>query len=294
MSKTETLLPEDLDVQVKNESNVILCNISFCEISNETKLLENGETYLERALGFLIIGIIGVVANTFVILVLGSSAKIRQKLINTVIIHQSFVDLLASVGLIGTAHIDGLDPHGLDGTHAEIYCFFLMGKWPLWVMMGISSFNLIFLNIERYISIVHPIYHHTKITRKKVLKLLPVIWIFTLIEISCFDGAENGVCDFGSIEILHIMVTIFLTLHFFLPVMLVLFLYSHMFLRLKGAVNSGSDNTSIKRNDMMEKAKTNIFKTMLFITICYAICYVFNCVYLILVEIGILEHLSGE
>ena len=204
---------------------------------------------------------------------------------------------MASVALIGTAHIDGLDPHGLDGTHAEIYCFFMMGKWPLWVMMGISSFNLIFLNIERYISIVHPIYHHTKITRKKVLKLLPVTWVFTLIEMSCFDasyGADNGVCDFGSIEILHIMVTIFLILHFFLPVMLVLFLYSHMFLRLRGAVNSGSDNTSTKRNDMMEKAKTNIFKTMLFITICYAICYVFNCVYLILVVIGILEHLSGK
>ena len=144
MSPTETLLPEDQDVLVKNESNVdlILCNTSFCETSNETKLFENGETYLERALGFLIIGIIGVVSNTFVILVLGSSAKIIQKLVNTLIIHQSFVDLLASVALIGTAHIDGLDPHGLDGTHVEIYFFFLMGKWPLWVMTGISSFNL--------------------------------------------------------------------------------------------------------------------------------------------------------
>ena len=112
MSQTETLLPEDLDVRLKNESNLVLCNTSFCEISNETKPVENGETYLERASGFLIIGIIGVVANTFVIIILGSSAKIRQKLVNTLIIHQSFVDLLASVALIGTAHIDGLDPHG--------------------------------------------------------------------------------------------------------------------------------------------------------------------------------------
>ena len=87
MSQTETLLTEDLDVHVKNESNVILCNISFCKTSDETKLFENGETYLERSLGFLIIGIIGVVSNTFVIMILGSSAKIRQKLVNTLIIH---------------------------------------------------------------------------------------------------------------------------------------------------------------------------------------------------------------
>ena len=272
----------------------ILCNTSFCE---EVKTVGNGENYLERALGFLVIGIIGVVSNLFVILILGSSAKIRQKLVNTLIIHQSFVDLLASVALIGTAHIDGLDEHGLEGIHAEIYCYFMMGKWPLWVMMSVSSYNLVFLNVERYISIVHPIYHHTKVTRQKVLMFLPVIWVFTLAEQSCFDasyGVKNGVCDFRSQEILHINVIIYLILQFFLPVMLVLFLYCHMFLRLRSAINPGSDNTSSNRNDVMEKAKKNIFKTMLFITMFYVICYVFNCVYLILVIIGILEHFSGE
>ena len=109
----------------------------------------NGESYLERSLGFMVIGIIGVVANAFVILILGSSAKIRQKLVNTLIIHQSCVDMFASIILIGTAHIDGSDQHGLEGIHADIYCFFLMGKWPLWVMMNLSSFSLVFLNIER-------------------------------------------------------------------------------------------------------------------------------------------------
>ena len=157
-------------------TNNILCNTSSCETSNGTK---SEETYLERALGFLVIGIIGVVANAFVILILGSSAKIRQKLVNTLIIHQSCVDMCASIVLIGTAHIDGADQHGLESIHADIYCFFLMGKWPLWVMMNLSSFSLVFLNIERYISIVFPIYHHTNVTRKKVLKLLPILWILT-------------------------------------------------------------------------------------------------------------------
>ena len=262
MNQTEALFSEDLLAQFKTKTKDISCNASLCEAYNGTKLVENAETYLERSLGFLIIGMIGVVANTFVILILCSSAKIRQKLVNTLIIHQSFVDMLASVALIGTAHIDGLDEHGLEGIHAEIYCYFMMGKWPLWVMMSVSSYNLVFLNIERYISIVHPIYHHTKITRKKVLIFLPVIWIFTLLEISCFDanyGAENGVCDFGSLQILLINVIIHLILHFFLPVVFVLFLYGHMFLRLRGAVNSGSDNPSSKRNDVMEKSEEKRF-----------------------------------
>ena len=131
MNQTEALFSEDLHAKVKNQTSDILCDTSLCETYNGTKLVENEETYLERSLGFLIIGIIGVVANAFVILILGSSTKIRQKLVNTLIIHQSFVDLSASVLLIGTAHIDGADQHGLEGIHAEVYCFFLMGKWPL-------------------------------------------------------------------------------------------------------------------------------------------------------------------
>ena len=157
MSQTEAFIPADLHPQVRYQTNVTLCNTSLCETSNGTKLIQNRETYLERSLGFLIIGIIGVVANAFVIVILGSSVKIRQKLVNTLIIHQSFVDLLASIVLIGTAHIDGADQHGLEGIHAEVYCFFLMGKWPLWVMLNLSSVSLMFLNIERYISIVYPI-----------------------------------------------------------------------------------------------------------------------------------------
>ena len=303
MNENWKVSPDKLMLGFVNDTEDKNCSESFCEgfSQNNTRhtieTIGSKATYLERALGFLVIGIIGVVANSFVILILGSSAKIRRKLVNTLIIHQSFVDLLTLVLLIGTAHIDGLDQHGLEGIHADIYCFFLASKWPLWVMIDVSSFSLVFLNIERYISIVHPIYHHTKVTRKKVLTSLPIVWFLGLLE-QCFlcssFESENGACVFGNPGMFQITVIAFLILHFFLPVVLVLFLYGHMFLRLRSAVNSGSDNTFSKRNDVMEKAKKNVFKTMLFITVCYAICYVSNSVYVTLVIMGILENISGK
>ena len=139
----------------------------------KTEYIDDKITYLEKALGFLIIGLIGIFSNLFAIFILGSSRKMRQKLINTLIIHQSFVDLLASIALISMAHIDGTYQRNLEGLQAEIFCFFVNCKLPLWLMIDVSSFNLMFLNIERYISIVFPIYHHTKVTRKKVLLFLP-------------------------------------------------------------------------------------------------------------------------
>ena len=91
-------------------------NISECFMINTStdsgSASNNKETYWERSLGFLIIGIIGILANAFVVIILGSSVKLRQKLVKTLIIHQSFVDLLASVALVGTAHLSPYDPHG--------------------------------------------------------------------------------------------------------------------------------------------------------------------------------------
>ena len=115
-------------------------------------------------------------SNFFVIIVLSSSVKIRQKLVNTLIIHQSVVDMLASIALIGTTHLDGLQPHGFKiSILAKLYCFFAMAL--VWTLMNISSFSLLFLNIERHISIVFPIYHHTNVTRRKVSMFLPIVWV---------------------------------------------------------------------------------------------------------------------
>ena len=298
--------PEDILTDLENATGRANCIKSNCtrlinkNISDYELISadDNGVSYLERALGFLVIGIIGVVANAFVILILGSSERIRRKLVNTLIIHQSFVDFLSSVMLTGTAHIDSLDQHGLEGLHADIYCFFLTLKWPLWVMMDISSFSLVFLNLERYISIVYPIYHHTKVTRKKVLMLLPIVWFLGILEQCCVSltfKSENGTCVFGTPQMFQITVITFLIFHFFLPVILVIILYGHMIVKLRNAVKLGNGTTSSSnRNDTMEKAKNNVFKTMLFITICYAVCYVFNSIYVTLSIVGVLENLSGE
>ena len=248
MSTNSDMTSHQFILTIMNETIDMKCNVSFCERPSATNTphgtvkIWNRETYLERALGFLVIGIVGIVSNLFVILILGSSVKIRQKLVNILIIHQSFVDLLTSVLLIGTAHIDALDQHGLEGIHADIYCFFLMGKWPLWVMMDVSSFSLMFLNIERYISIVYPIYHHIKVTRKKVVMFLPIVWFMGLLEqclISINYEAQDGAFGFVKPELFQVIVISFLILHFFLPVILVIFLYGHIILKLRIAVNSG-------------------------------------------------------
>ena len=279
-------------------------NISDCLMPDSAKqnasiAQNNEETYWQRSLGFLIIGIIGILANGFVIIILGTSVKIRRKLVNTLIIHQSFVDFLASLALVATAHLSPYDPHGLVGVHADVYCYFVMSKWPLWFLLLTSSFSLMFLNIERYISIVYPVFHHTKVTRRMILMLLPIVWISGLLE-ECLLASSfvstNGACNVGptSYHTKASLVTLilYIILHFFLPVLLVTILYGHKIIRLRN-MKSKHDVRSEKRDDIMEKAKKNIFKIMLLITVCYAVCYAFNCIYIVFFLQG-LVNLTGK
>ena len=158
-----------------------------------------------------------------------------------------------------------------------------------------------FLNIERYISIIFPIFHHTKVTRKRVLFCLPIVWILGLFEV-CLIGSGvvsvDGACNRGSssyhFQVFWLTMNSYIILHFFLPILLVLILYGHMIVHIRKNSDLKRDVGSEKREDIMEKAKKNIFKTMLLITICYAICYAFNSIYIVFFIQGLVVHLTGK
>ena len=130
---------------------------------------------------------------------------------------------------------------------------------------------------------------------------LPIVWILGIVE-QTLNGlglsASKGTCELSyssfRTKIFVSMGIVFVVAHFFLPVLLVLFLYGHMIIRLKTSTKSKIDGAAAKRNNIMEKAKKNVFKTMLLITICYAVCYVFNSIYSTLNLLGVLKILAGK
>ena len=85
MNEEGTLSLEDLHVQFKNNTGNTLCHVSFCETSNGShavpriKYVGNGENYLERSLGFLVVGIIGVVSNGFTIFIFCKSMPLVRR-----------------------------------------------------------------------------------------------------------------------------------------------------------------------------------------------------------------------
>ena len=50
----------------------------------------------------------------------------------------------------------------------------------LFITCGCSFKTLLMMNLERYLAIVHPIFHRTKVTKERLVKCLIVLWLFVL------------------------------------------------------------------------------------------------------------------
>ena len=91
-----------------NASTIVYYNNVNFSTESDQDSNDNGYN-LEAALPFLTIGSFGVFLNGFTVVILGSSVRLRKKILNTLIIHQSIIDLICSASLIGTAHLSTTD-----------------------------------------------------------------------------------------------------------------------------------------------------------------------------------------
>ena len=85
---------------------------------------------------------------------------------------------------------------------------------------------------------------------------LPIVWVLGVLEQTLMNISAcsvNGACGLDTSNMLWLPVDVFVTLHFFLPLTLVIFLYGHMIIRLRSTMGSEDDNPSRRRNDVMEK-----------------------------------------
>ena len=143
---------------------------------------------------FVCLGIIGCLGNGFVLFIFCNSQKLLKSSVNVYLINQSAIDLMASLMLLATAKgvtkSTGWSADSIQGKPTgnkiiilsflferylrclrmfsfsvsdQLLCRLWVIKMPLWSFLFSGSYNLIALNIERYISIIAPLYHKTKV-----------------------------------------------------------------------------------------------------------------------------------
>ena len=119
----------------------------------------------------------GIVLNILVIACFWKSSQLRRKLCHFMIMVLSCFDLVT----VATNH-PGLflfliswltEAHGLF-SKMRMYLHFADA------FLGFSFFTLLVMNIERYLGTYYPIYHHTSVTRRKLVTIVAMLLIFQI------------------------------------------------------------------------------------------------------------------
>ena len=129
------------------------------------------------AVGILnvIFGVVGTFLNTLVLLVFLKTKNIRRKTSYFPIMILSATDVIVVTSVPAMFLVNSI-PEIL-GTPRCVYniCFIIVSRTtPL-----LSASSLIIMNIERYLAIVHPIFHRTTVTKGKIIfNLIIIVSIF--------------------------------------------------------------------------------------------------------------------
>ena len=228
---------------------------------------------------YLIIGALGLVGNSLVLTVVAYYKPMRKRISNMYIANQSVLDLCVSFILIMTTIYQDEEGTHLSGFSGEAYCRLWLTKLPLWGLLVSSSYNLTFLTIERYLAVVHAIWHKMHFNRKKVLITIVLAWVIGLGYNISFMVPTAGLVEDGGCTVFSVypsiewqrfngIFTIFL--QFFVPLVILIFCYSRMALVLRSRVQpSDVKPGATAPSDNMSRARKNNIKTLAVVSACF-------------------------
>nr|XP_054774676.1 galanin receptor 2a-like [Lytechinus pictus] len=263
-----------------------------------------GLSYLSTTIVYVLFGVFGIIGNGLVLLVIARVGDL-QSITNLFIANQSLIDLCTSVILIANYVLPlpslPKDRPGL----ATFICRYWYSRYPFWSLIVASSLNLVLMTLERFCAVFYPIRfrQHTNYKLLKFIAFLPwaIGFLFQLSSgyFTSFDGNDCIQSFFSHPAFKNVFQPVAVTLEFILPVVVMVVVYTGIFIRLRNdgmrAFNHstrgekkpdpkiGSQQPRIA--DYRSRARRNIIKTLLMVSVFFIVCwstnmvllFIFNC-----------------
>ncbi len=244
---------------------------------------------------YIVSGVLGIVGNGLVIIVLLSFKKLRQKITNAFLIHQSAIDFLSSLVLLllsGTQQ-----QYGIGGLAGEILCRMWLSTNVLWVLFTASTYNLCVLSLEKYFSIVHPISHKKAFTMQKAVVGMSMAWVISIL-INVFDyptsALQGTVCIrwvfWPSSFAQRANGVINCIVKFFVPLGIMFYTYGRILHVINMKVAPSNDATNVAPtshgNARYLSARRNTIKMLLIVCACFILCWSWNQFFFLAFNLG--------
>ena len=233
------------------------------------------------------ISILGFFGNTFTLVVIWHDKKLRKRQGLLLIINQCVLDWVASVlsvAFYGTQlrYGDTVMPYG--GVAGELMCR-IYTVMPHWGTMLASTFNLLAITTERYLAVVYPIYHNNAVTTRKLGVVMALIWMLGPLYVGLFNipthtlGEALECISNWPLDLLKLYGFLTAVLSFFLPAVIMVYMYARMIQALRVQVHPGEGQPQASKEAKLLRAQRNLIKTLAVITICFICCWAPNQIY---------------
>ena len=224
-----------------------LGHVKLCHTSNfELKMIRSfpSRAYFASQVTVLVLNIFLSLSTIFLnfvtIATFRSSIQLQKKACHFLIFLQSCNDF--GIGLVVSLLFSIVTAGELVGvTNCDLFFAFYIS---FFTTAGFSVVILSAMNLERYASIVHPVYHRNKVTKKKLL-----IYIFSICALFIF-------VSLASVRLGEAVLAKFVGYTFLLYFVSTIYLYTRIFLAGKAqlkksepCVNARQENVQIRRND---------------------------------------------
>lgn len=244
---------------------------------------------LFRSLVF-IMGMIGMIANAIVASVLGLSKSMKKEQVNILFLNQMILDLY-SCTLLTAVNALRLANLYLTSSWGFWLCKLFLDELPLWIGLNGSTANLVIVAVERYLMIVHPVWHKNHIRTWMIYCAVAFTWIDGVaLNVPLFivtSGVQDGVClevQFWASPQVAYIYSIWYFIYFYLLAITAFFYCYGRILAVvarqartfKSMSANGKGAGGLANQQIAYRAKVNVVKTMMTITVLFIVCWLPN------------------
>ena len=282
----------------------------FVSFNSTTQLQSN---YSQSADGFtyyyyhglnLAQGILAMLANGFILFVLTYLVENRRQTTNVLIINQTVMDLITSLGVVITYWPSNLMQVYSKDILSYASCMLFHGGILMITALFSSILGLTTIAVERYFKIVHSILHRKYYRPWMIYQMVASPWVITFIWTTGSFLTEtvivNGHCCTASYypsrvtRTINALITIIMT--FIIPVCIFTFCYACIasFIRKRSTVGVQNANADSAQTNQAKRKQLNVIKTLIGISTVFVISWLPTQIIVFINAFGFYLDYEGE
>jgi len=235
----------------------------------------------------LVIGVVGTATNALILYAMVASKQHKKQVL---IFNQNVLDLFSSFSMVVTNSLKLCDIY-LTGSVGYWMCVLLLNDCLVWCGTNGSIANLVFITVERYLKVVHPVWSKNKLRNWMIYLAVALSWIggviLNAIALFPISAVVDGTC-YPLVTTDNETYTIIMIVSCFLAtyvVVLSIFVFCYwrilIIIRHQARVMAAHDAARPTAAQItFNQMQSNIVKTMLLVSALYAISWLPIYIYL--------------